>query len=116
MVKRDTDGSKLFFIGPDGQKVEANVMDKGYNALLETFDLQISAKKQNNHNKDLYCQKVANANVSIDASRNPGPLPEKPKHLTVSDPTIDEFGDITAGVQSEDDNWEPALPKVHKKK
>jgi hypothetical protein len=113
MIRREADGSTLYFAGPDGAFVRVSIMDSQYSPVLDTFGLQISARLQNNHNLDIYKQKVANAQISIDASRNPGPLPEKITKIVVSDPSIDEYGTITAGIQTEE-VW-IGLPEVKQK-
>ena len=113
MIRREADNSTLYFPGPDGAFVRVTPMDSDYSTVVATMDLQISAQIQNNHNKDVYCTAVKNAQISIDASRNPGPLPTKPNKIIVTDPMVDEFGSISAGVTTEVP-W-PGLPEVKQK-
>ena len=112
MVKRENDNITLTFPDTDGTIVQVGMRNVGYSNVLATFDAQISAKNQNAQRLANYNQAVKNAQVSIDASR-PAPIPPKPPKIVVADPTINEFGYISAGVESEVP-WE-GLPEVKQK-
>lgn len=109
MVRREADGSTLYWI-QDGQKIEVNQLEWQYSVALETQDLQISARLQNSQRRDHYMTTLANAQLNEDASR-PYPPFITPTMIVVTDPVMDEYGNVTAGVQSEVP-FVPPLPGV----
>lgn len=113
MVRREADGQTLYWI-QDGLKVEVHPMEYQYGVVQETQDLQISAKLQNNHNKDYYMRELGNMQISVDASR-PYSVPAPPLMLVVSDPIMDDYGNVEPGKSSEVP-WVPALPTLKFKK
>ncbi len=113
MVRREADGVTLYWI-QDGQKMSVNYMEYQFGVVQETQDLQISAKNQNAANKDHYMTALKNAQLNEDASR-PYPTPVKPQMLVVTDPVMDDYGNVEGGVQSSVD-WIPPLPVVVPKK
>lgn len=116
MVRREVDGSTLYFIGSDDVVVRVTRQDSQYGVVQATQDLQISARLQNNLKRKNYEDEVANKQISVDAFRPFGEVPVKPLHLVVSDPTINEYGEVMAGTQSEDTNWVPPLKELVFKK
>ena len=110
MVRREPDQHTLYFIGSDGQKVSVSPFDWQYQIVEATQDLQISSVWQNRQRKNNYLGALSNAQGNLNSGR-PCPTPEKPKMISVSDPTCDEYGMITMGV-SEEVDWIPSLPSL----
>jgi hypothetical protein len=108
-VRRKADGQTFYWI-QDGVLIEVNMMEPQFGILQETQDLQISAKNQNATNKDHYMTSLANAQISEDASRPYAPI-TTPLMIVVTDPVMDDFGDVTGGVQSSVP-WVPPLPTI----
>lgn len=108
-VRREADGQTLYWI-QEGVKVSVNMMEYQYGTVQATQDAQISAKLQNNTNKDHYMTTLSNAQVSEDASR-PYPPFTAPLMIVVSDPFMDEYGNVTAGVEAQIP-WIPPLPTL----
>lgn len=80
------DGTTLFYIDANGQRVEARLFQgTAYQDMLTVMDAQIQASRRNNAAYSSYAGAVANAQGTIDIGRTPEPLPVPPLMMVVSD-------------------------------
>ena len=113
MVHRQVNGDLAWT--QDGQIVSVSKEDSSqYSPALETENMQIAAKQQNQMSENAYMDKLNICQTNVDASRPIPGIPVKPEYITVTDPHKDGTT-VTPGVQSTGPWPAPGLPDLKHK-